>query len=127
MLDKFSEAVRIVRVELAKNSARRISENEAHSLEQHLRMEFADAREARIRLAQDQKAKATQDLTTRGLVNSTVLDALHRKIDNDCVADVKLMNEELTSAIERIWFQVAKSPRPIWRVICSILHPKRKK
>jgi len=127
MLDGFSEVVRTIRVELAKDAARRITEAQANSREQYLRKKFADARDARIRLAQEQKAEKKQDLITRGLANSTVVDALHRKIDNDCVADVKRMNDELTSAIECIWFQAARSPSTIWRAICLFFRPEHKK
>ena len=79
--------------------------------------------------ANQEKAKAKQDLISRGLANSTVRQSSLRAIENDAAKEVERATREYNRAIEEIALierklQVQKRP-PWWKKVLGWLRPSR--
>jgi hypothetical protein len=79
--------------------------------------------------ANQEKAKAEQDLISRGFANSTVRQSSLRAIENDAAKEVERATREYNRAIEEIALierklEVQKRP-PWWKKVLGWLRPSR--
>lgn len=77
---------------------------------------------------EQKKAEAKQDLISRGLANSTVLDSMMRRVEQDAGDELDKASREYSRNLEEIALlerKVAEQNKPVWKKLLNLIGVRR--